>query len=141
MSVQLLMHLKHSLRLTETHRTYSQIHKEALAIVFALTKFHHFLYGRKLILVTDHKPLLSLFGPNKAIPALADNRLVRWALVLSQYEYTIEYRKTAEYGNADALSRLPVGPDAQFDRKEGSADVDCVCTVKTTAKSRRSRGA
>ena len=117
--------------LTDTQRNYSQIQKEALAIVFALTKFHHFLYGRKFILVTDHKPLLSLFGPTKAIPALAANRLARWALVLSQYEYSIEYRKTAEHGNADALSRLPVGPDFQFDGKECSADVDCVCTVKT----------
>ena len=80
--------------LTETQRNYSQIQKEALAIVFALNKFHHFLYGRKFILVTDHKPLQTLFCPTKATPSLAANRLARWALMLSQYEYTIEYRKT-----------------------------------------------
>ena len=43
--------------LTETQRRYSQTQKEALAIIFALHKFHHFLYGQKFILVTDHKPL------------------------------------------------------------------------------------
>ena len=56
--------------LTATQRGYSQIQKEALAIIFALKKFHQFLYGRCFILVTDHKPLVALFGPTKATPAL-----------------------------------------------------------------------
>ena len=61
--------------LTTTQRGYSQIQKEALAIVFVLRKFHKFLYGRPFILITDHKPLLALFRPTKATPALAANRL------------------------------------------------------------------
>ena len=69
--------------LTSTQRGYSQIQKEALAIIFALNKFHQFLYGRTFILVTDHKPLIALFGPTKATPALAANRLARWALMLT----------------------------------------------------------
>ena len=117
--------------LTETQRHYSQIQKEAQAIVFALNKFHQFLYGRKFILVTDHKPLLALFGPSKATPALAANRLARWALMLSQYDYSIEYRRTSEQGNADALSRLPMGPDTDFYSEEEDADVDTVCTIRT----------
>ena len=119
--------------LTTTQRRYSQIQKEALAIVFALNKFHQFLYGRSFILVTDHKPLLVLFGPTKATPALAANRLARWALTLSQYQYTIEYRKTCDHSNADALNRLPVGPDARFDEEEDNADVDTVCIIKTVS--------
>ena len=119
--------------LTSTQRRYSQIQKEALAIIFALNKFHQFLYGRSFILVTDHKPLIVLFGPTKATPALAANRLARWALTLSQYQYTIEYRKTCDHSNADALSRLPVGPDASFDEEEDEADVDTVCTIKTVS--------
>ena len=54
--------------------------------------------------MTDDKPLLSLFGPTKATPQLAGNRLAKWALMLSQYECTVEYRKTSDHGNADALS-------------------------------------
>eukprot|EP00731_Ephydatia_muelleri_P034216 Em0051g8a len=117
--------------LTNTQRGYSQIQKEALAIIFALSKFHQFLYGRTFILITDHKSLIALFGPTKATPALAANRLARWALMLSQYQYCIEYRKTSDHGNADALSRLPVGPDANFDGEESEADVDTVCSIKT----------
>ena len=63
--------------LTDTQRRYSQIHKEILAVVFALKKFHQFLLGRHFILVTDHKPLLTLFRPSKETPLLAANHLAR----------------------------------------------------------------
>ena len=117
--------------LTETQRNYSQVQKEALAIIFALKKFHQFLYGRHFLLITDHKPLLSLFGPNKATPAMAANRLARWALLLSQYSYQIEYRRTSAHGNADALSRLPSATDTSFDNDETGDEADQVCMVNT----------
>jgi len=82
-------------------------------------------------LVTDHKPLTSLFGPSKATPVLAANRLARWALLLNQYHYKIEYRNTRDHGNADALSRLPQGPDEIFDGEEKDADIDTICMIKT----------
>ena len=101
--------------LTCTQRRYSQIQKEALSIVYGLKKFHHFLFARPIIIVTDHKPLLSLFfSPEKGTPILAANRLVRWALQISQYKFQIEYRKTSDHGNADVLSRLPCGNDTLF---------------------------
>ena len=46
--------------LSKSQRNYSQIQKEALAIIFALKKFYQFLFGRKFILVTDHKPLIAM---------------------------------------------------------------------------------
>ena len=119
--------------LTATQKRYPQIQKEALFIIFALKKFHQFLYGRKFILVTDHKPLISILGPNTATPVLAANRLAKWSLMLSQYNYTIEYRPTKQHGNADALSRLPAGPDLSFDGEEGDNDVDTPITKNTTA--------
>ena len=116
--------------LTPAERNYSQIHKEALAIIFGLRKFYQYLYGHRFILVTDHKPLTSLFGPKKGTPPLAANRLARWALWLNQFDYSIEYRKTADHGNADALSRLPFGSDSDFEREESGEDLDTVCAIK-----------
>eukprot|EP00731_Ephydatia_muelleri_P030080 Em0021g603a len=88
--------------LTSTQRGYSQIQKEALAIIFALNMFHQFLYSCTFILVTDHKPLIALFGPTKATPALAGNRLAWWALMLSQFNNSIDYRKMSDHGNASS---------------------------------------
>ena len=116
--------------LSASQKNYSQIHKEALAIIFGLTKFYHFLYGRRFFLVTDHKPLTALFGSKKGTPLLAANRLARWALWLGQFDYEIEYRSTAKHGNADVLSRLPAENDEDFDREESGDDCDVVCAIR-----------
>jgi len=96
-----------------------------------LKKFYHYLFGRRFIIVTDHNPLLTVFGPEKATPSLAVNRLARWALFLNHFSYQTVYRKTSEHQNADVLSRLPVGVDTVFDAEEDADDVDTVCMVKS----------
>ena len=78
-----------------------------MSIIFGIKKFHQFLLGRKFTLVTDHKPLLHLLGPKSAIPTMAASRMQRWAILLSQYDYTIEYHSSKDNAVADALSRLP----------------------------------
>ena len=77
-------------------------------MIFGITKFHQFLYGRKFTLVTDHKPLTTLLNPTRGVPALAAARMQRWALSLTAYSYNIEFRRTQEHSNADGLSRLPL---------------------------------
>ena len=71
-----------------------------------------------------------MFEPGKATPSLAANRLPRWALMLSQFDYNIKYRRTANHGNADALSRLPASEDSKFDEEESEDDVQMVCTIE-----------
>lgn len=94
--------------LSNAEKNYSQIEREALAIIFGVKKFHKFVYGRSFILVTDHQPLKVIFNPDKGISVMAASRLVRWSLILSAYNYQIEYRKGSELKEADALSRLPL---------------------------------
>ncbi|UYV80368.1 K02A2.6-like [Cordylochernes scorpioides] len=95
--------------LSGAEHNYSQIEKEALAIIYRVTKFHQFIYGRKFVLITDHKPLVTILGPRSGIPTLSTSRLQRWELILSAYTYDIKFRRTQDHGNADLLSRFPVG--------------------------------
>ena len=51
--------------LSNTEKRYTQIDKEVLAIIFRVKKFHVYLYGQRFVLLTNHKPLVSLFGPKR----------------------------------------------------------------------------
>ncbi|XP_055307850.1 uncharacterized protein K02A2.6-like [Sitodiplosis mosellana] len=91
--------------LNNAEKNYSTFEKEALAIIFSVTKLRQYLLGNKFILRTDHKPLVTIFGENKGIPVMAAARIQRWALLLSGFNYSIEYVKGA-LNTSDSLSRL-----------------------------------
>ena len=92
--------------LNSSEKNYSQIEKEGLGIIFGVTKYYMYLFGRKFVLRTDQEPLLKIFAPDSAKPVFAAARLQRWSLLLSSYHYEIEFKPSAEVANADALSRL-----------------------------------
>ena len=94
--------------LDKHEKGYSQLDKEALAIMFGLKKFRMFLYGRLFTITTDHKPLERILGPKTGIPTLAAQRLQRWAITLSAFTYKIKYIPAKQNTLADALSRLPL---------------------------------
>ncbi|XP_008190241.1 uncharacterized protein K02A2.6-like [Acyrthosiphon pisum] len=94
--------------LTVAERKYAVIQKEALAIFWSVKKFSQYLLGRKFILCSDHKPLLALFGEHNGIPRMASNRLQRWTLFLSEFDYELKYVQGRNNCAADGLSRLPL---------------------------------
>ena len=76
---------------------------ERLAIVESIDYFHHYLYDRKFIVITDQmalKWLKSIKRPN--------SRLFKWSLKLSQYNFDVKYRPGKDNIEADLLSRYPV---------------------------------
>ena len=97
--------------LSSAEKNYSQLDKEALAVIFGVKCFHQYLCGHRFTIVSDHKPLQYLFKQTRAIPTLASSRIQRWALTLGAYEYGIEYKPGSNHANADILSRLPL-PEA-----------------------------
>ena len=76
--------------LSNTERNYSNLDREALALVFGVNKFHQYIYGRHFSLLTGHKPLESLFNEKKATPTMAAARIQLWAMTLAAYNYSIE---------------------------------------------------
>ena len=94
--------------MTEHEKNYAQYEKEGLPIMFGLKKFLKFLHGRSFTIVTDHQPLVHLFGDQKPTSPMASARVTRWHMSLSAYNYKIVHKKGSEHLNADALSRLPL---------------------------------
>ncbi|XP_062620772.1 uncharacterized protein K02A2.6-like [Saccostrea cucullata] len=103
----------------------TMIEKEALGIIWGVKRFNTYVYGRSFRLITDHEPLISIFGPKKGIANTTAARLQRYALFLAGYNYDIIYRNTKKHGNADSLSRLPVTYESsRLVDKEEEAEVE-----------------
>ena len=90
--------------LNSAERNYAQIEKELLAIVHGCTKFHQYVYGKKVKVQTDHKPLEALF---KKPLFQAPQRLQRMMLRLQRYDLQVEYEPGKNLLIADTLSRAP----------------------------------
>jgi len=89
-------------------QTSMEVDTGTAATIINEEKFHQYIYGRHFSLVTDHKPLESLFSEKKATPPMAAARIQRRALTLAACNYSIEYKPGPQHANADALSRLPL---------------------------------
>ncbi|KIH66176.1 reverse transcriptase [Ancylostoma duodenale] len=90
--------------LTATEKRYGQIENEGLALVYAVRKFHRYLFGRSFTLLTDHKPLVTIFGNKKGLPTYTANRLLRWSLILQGYDSRLN---TGRRQTSDKPMRCP----------------------------------
>lgn len=92
--------------LNQAEKNYSTTEKECLAIVWATNYFRNYLFGRKFIILSDHRPLVwldSVIDPGA--------RLLRWRLKLNNYNYDIKYMPGKLNYVADELSRNNFCPD------------------------------
>lgn len=94
--------------LTPAEQNYSQLDREALAIVYGVQHFHTYVYGAKFTLETDNAALTHIFHPQKALPSMTSARLLRYAALLAGFNYSVKFKKGKDNVSADCLSRDPV---------------------------------
>ncbi|RVW30036.1 Retrovirus-related Pol polyprotein from transposon 17.6 [Vitis vinifera] len=93
--------------LNEAQRNYTTTEKELLAVVFALDKFRVYLVGSFIVVFTDHSALKYLLTKQDA-----KARLIRWIILLQEFNLQIRDKKGVENVVADHLSRLVIGHDS-----------------------------
>lgn len=106
--------------LNKAELNYPIIQKELLSIVWSVRHFRPYLYGRKFKILTDHRPLIYLFGMKDP-----SSRLLKFRLALEEYDFTIEYVKGTT-NTADALSRVKIESNDLFELNKNN--VVCVLT-------------
>lgn len=89
-----------SKKLKPVEQRYSATDREALAIVLACRRFHHFLWGTLFTIHTDHQPLVSVFKRKTKCP-----RMNRWIIEMQDYRFKVVYRPGKQNEVADHLSR------------------------------------
>ncbi|GKA67531.1 reverse transcriptase domain-containing protein [Tanacetum coccineum] len=99
--------------LTEAESNYTTTEKEMLAVVYAFEKFRSYLIMNKSVVYTDHSALKYLFNKKDA-----KARLLRWVLLLQEFDFKVIDTKGAENYAADHLSRLENPYENVFDPKE-----------------------
>jgi hypothetical protein len=87
--------------LTGPYLNYATMEKELLAVVFTIDKFRSYLVGAKVIVYTDHAALKYLLTKKDAKP-----QLIRWILLLQEFDLEIRDKKGADNCVADHLSRM-----------------------------------
>ncbi|GJT59976.1 reverse transcriptase domain-containing protein [Tanacetum coccineum] len=99
--------------MTEAETNYTTTEKEMLAVVYAFEKFRSYLIMNKSVVYTDHSALKYLFNKKDA-----KARLLRWVLLLQEFDFKVIDTKGAENYAADHLSRLENPYENTFDPKE-----------------------
>ena len=94
--------------LGKAERNYCITDKELLAIRHFVEYFRQYLLGRTFLVRSDHQALVWLFKLKEP-----KGRIARWIELLSEYDFSIEYRSGNKHANADALSRCPNQWDCQ----------------------------
>ena len=93
-----------SRKLNSTEKNYTTTEREGLAMVYAVNKFRHYLLANRFIFFVDHHSLMYLV--NKPC---ATGRIVRWFVILLEFDFMIAFKPGRSHQRADHLSRITNG--------------------------------
>ena len=93
-----------SRQLNLAEKNYTTIEREGLTMVYAVKKFCHYLLVNKFVFFVNHQALLYLV--NKSY---STRRLVRWFVILLEFDFTIAVKKGSTHQRADHVSCIPNG--------------------------------
>ena len=94
--------------LSEAQLNYATTEKEMLAVIFAFDKFRSYLLGSKVVVYTDHAALRYLMNKKDSKP-----RLIRWVLLLQEFDIEIKDKKGSKNVVANHLSRLELDSEEE----------------------------
>ncbi|RVW60604.1 Retrovirus-related Pol polyprotein from transposon 17.6 [Vitis vinifera] len=111
--------------LNDAQKNYTTTEKELLAVVFALDKFRNYLLGTSIVIFTDHSALKYLLNKKDA-----KARLIRWILLLQEFNIQIKDKQGVENVVADHLSRVKV--ESHFEEAQINDEFpdDALCAVE-----------
>ncbi len=89
-----------SKKLKKPEVRYSATNRKALAIVLACRQFHHYLWGTRFVIRTDHQPITAVFKQRTKSP-----RMNRWMLEMRNYRFRVKYKQGKNNVVAHQLSR------------------------------------
>ena len=110
--------------LTNAQKNYAIIEKELLAVLFGCERFHQFVYGSGVTIISDHKPLESIMKkPLSKAPA----RLQR--MLLQRYKINLLYKPGRDMLFADTLARGHLKEDGEeINKEEINAHIHMICS-------------
>ncbi len=88
--------------LNKAQQNYNTTQKKALAMVFSLHKFRHYLLGNKFVFYVNHMALVYLVNKPQVL-----GRIFKWLLLFLKYDFIIVYKLSRIHVITNALSRLP----------------------------------
>ena len=111
--------------LNDAQFNYTTTEKEFLAVVFALEKFRQYLIGSPVTVFTDHSALKYLLKKQDA-----KARLIRWILLLQEFNLRIKDKKGTDNVVADHMSRLSNAPSSDIPINEFFPDEQIFILMK-----------
>ena len=109
--------------MTDSERRNANIERESLAIACVVERFHTYLYGRKVIVETDHKPLETIFERSLSS---APPRPQRMLLKLTKYYLDVRYIPGKQQTISDCSSRAPLNVTESTNIKDEQIEINLV---------------